>query len=270
MRWFLGLNHDAPHYAAYADMVRAALLSAPPGCGLAPHLLFDGPECDLTRWFQAQGGTVIFRESFLKPELLRAAADPATRYAAAHGNGVFLRAEIPDLMRERGWTDETVLYTDNDVLLTARFRASDLPPPTHAIAVAAEGDRGNLAAFNSGFMVLHLPRWWPLLERFKQFLVADLPRSLRADWDQHSLRQFFRDDFQALEPVWNWKPYWGENPDARLIHFHGPKPFLRDSIRQGTAAPIQVQLATDYFWKACDQFDALLVSSETAVPPALR
>src|ERR1043165_7872157 len=102
MRWFLGLNHDAPHFDAYARMLQAAVLSVPAESGLRAHLLFDGPECDLTRWFRARGGRVIFRESFLKPQLIAAAADPATRYAAAHGNGVFLRAEIPDVLREHG------------------------------------------------------------------------------------------------------------------------------------------------------------------------
>jgi hypothetical protein len=264
MRWFLGLNHDAPHYAAYARMVQAAMLSAGRESGLAPHLLFDGPECDLTRWFRDQGGQVIFRKSFLKPRLLAAAADPATRYAAAHGNGVFLRVEIPDLLREHGWADDTVLYTDNDVLLLPRFRAADLPAPTHPIAVAPEGDRDDAVNFNSGFMQFHLPRWWPVHERFKAFLVEDLPHSLRADWDQHSFRKFFAGNFQVLDPVWNWKPYWGENPDARVLHFHGPKPFLRDSIRQGTAHPVQIQLANEHFWKACERFDALLASSPTA------
>jgi hypothetical protein len=28
----------------------------------------------------------------------------------------------------------------------------------------------------------------------------------------------------------NWKPYWGENAQAKIIHFHGPKPFQRDYL----------------------------------------
>src|SRR3954466_649993 len=115
MRWFLGLNHDAPHFSAYAQMVQAAVLSLPAESGLEPHLLFDGPECDLTRWFRDRGGEVIFRESFLKPHLRAACADPATPLALVYGSGVYLRTEIPDLLDERGWNDTTVLYTDSDV-----------------------------------------------------------------------------------------------------------------------------------------------------------
>jgi hypothetical protein len=261
MRWFLGLNHDAPHYAAYARMVQAAVLSRPPEAGLEPHLLFDGPECELTRWFRDRGGEVIFRESYLKPQLIAASANPQTSYAAAHGNGVYLRADIPDVLRERGWSDDMVLYTDNDVLFTPAFRAADLPTPTRAIAVAPESDRNDEVIFNSGFMLFYLPLWRPLHERFKAFLLEDLPNSLRADWDQYSFRMFFQRDYHKLDPVWNWKPYWGENPEARMLHFHGPKPFLRDTIRQGTAHPLQINLATDYFWKVCEHYDALLASA---------
>ena len=36
--------------------------------------------------------------------------------------------------------------------------------------------------------------------------------------------------WDRLRPELNWKPYWGENADAKIIHFHGPKPFQRDYI----------------------------------------
>jgi hypothetical protein len=261
MRWFLGLNHDAPHYDAYARMLQAAVISAPAESGLRPHLLFDGPECELTRWFRGRGGEVIFRESFLKPYLQAAAANPTTHRAALYGKGVYLRTEIPDLLRERGWDDPTVLYTDTDILFTPRFRAQDLPEPTHAIAVGPDFDRENYDVFNSGFMVYNLAQWWPLHERFKAFLIEDLPNALRHEWDQYSFKMFFGRDYHRLDPIWNWKPYWGENRDARMLHFHGPKPFLRPALRKRIADPVQAKLATGYFWKVCDEWDRLLASA---------
>lgn len=265
MRWFLGLNFDAPHYDAYARMVQAAVLSRPPEAGLEPHLLFDGPECELTRWFRAQGGEVIFRETFLKPYLARAAADPATPRASAHGNGVYLRTEIPDIIRENDWPDAAVLYTDNDVLFTPRFRAADLPRPTRPITVAPESNELAEPPLNSGFMVYDLAQWWPVHREFKRFLLADLPQALRHDWDQHSFRGFFGRDVHWLDSTWNWLAYWDANPEARLLHFHGPKPFLRDSLRDGTALPVQRKLATPAFWSACERYDQLLASA--GLPP---
>lgn len=242
-------------------MVQAAVLSLPAESGLEPHLLFDGPECDLTRWFRAQGGEVIFRESFMKAQLRAASADPQTPFASAHGNGVYLRAEIPALARERGWADNVVLYTDNDILFTPRFRAADLPIPTRPIAVAPEADRSDRIIFNSGVMLFNLELWRPIEMRFREFLNQDLPNALRGDWDQFSIRSFFGQDYHPLDPMWNWKPYWGENSEARVIHFHGPKPFLREAIRNNTALPVQIALANDTFWRACDTFDRLLASA---------
>jgi hypothetical protein len=264
MRWFLGLNHDAPHFAAYAQMIQAAVLSAPAESGLKPHLLFDGPECELTRWFRDRGGEVIFRESFLKPHLVAAAADPKTPLALTYGKGVYLRTEIPDLVRERGWDDEVVLYTDSDVFFTPIFRAADLPTPTHAIAVAPEYDRADETLFNSGFMLFNLPLWWHVHEQFKTFLIEDLPNSLRHEWDQYSFRRFFVGNYHRLDAIWNWRPYWGENPNARMLHFHGPKPFLRPALRQRIADPVQAKLAIGYFWKVCDQWERLLGSAGIA------
>jgi hypothetical protein len=270
MRWFLGLNYDAPHFAAYAQMAQAAVLSVPAEAGLRAHLLFDGPECELTEWFRTRGGEVIFRESYLKPHLRAASAHPATPHALSHGAGVYLRVEIPDLLRERGWDDETVLYTDCDVLFTPRFRIADLPAPTHAIACGPDFDRSNEDVFNSGFMLIHLPLWRPLHERFKAFAIEDLPNAIGGrEWDQYSFKMFFGRNYQKLYPIWNWKPYWGENPDARVLHFHGPKPFLRPALRQRIANPLQAQLATGYFWKVCDQWDRLLISAGLLPNPAL-
>ena len=262
MRWFLGLNHAAPHFVAYARMVQAAMLSAPKEGGLQPHLLFDGSECDLTRWFRNRGGEVIFRESYLKPDLLRLLHIPEVAAQRLYVEGVYLRAEIPALMKERGWMDEIVLYTDNDILFTPLFRAADLPRRlAHPIAAAPESDRNDEVIFNSGFMLLNLPRWEPIYARFKQQLIDDLPMALRGDWDQFTFRAFFGKNYDRLDPVWNWKPYWGPNPAARVIHFHGPKPFLREQIRQGTALPVQLHLATGEFWRACEEFDRLLAAA---------
>ena len=32
--------------------------------------------------------------------------------------------------------------------------------------------------------------------------------------------------FDLLPDELNWKPYWGLNSNAEIVHFHGPKPSL--------------------------------------------
>ena len=36
---------------------------------------------------------------------------------------------------------------------------------------------------------------------------------------------FFRDRMNFLPDIYNWKPYWGINDAALVIHFHSVKPF---------------------------------------------
>jgi len=49
-----------------------------------------------------------------------------------------------------------------------------------------------------------------------------------------------------------------------MLHFHGPKPFLRPALRQRIADPVQAKLANGYFWKVCDEWDRLLISAGIA------
>merc|ERR1712183_971764 len=43
--------------------------------------------------------------------------------------------------------------------------------------------------------------------------------------DQGALIDFYNRSFTIImNPMFNWKPYWGFNSSAVLIHFHGPKP----------------------------------------------
>lgn len=37
-------------------------------------------------------------------------------------------------------------------------------------------------------------------------------------------------DGDKLRPELNWKPYWGDYAEAKVIHFHGPKPFHQRHI----------------------------------------
>ncbi|MBJ3763921.1 hypothetical protein ILP92_14305 [Maribius pontilimi] len=40
----------------------------------------------------------------------------------------------------------------------------------------------------------------------------------------------------------NWKPYWGTDPDARIIHFHGPKAQDIRVFQRGGDIPSQAHL----------------------------
>ena len=56
-----------------------------------------------------------------------------------------------------------------------------------------------------------------LMARSREMLGGDTP------YDQLALNDFYAGCWDHLPLEWNWKPYWGHNPDAKIVHFHGPK-----------------------------------------------
>ncbi len=53
-------------------------------------------------------------------------------------------------------------------------------------------------------------------------------------WDQGAYRIFYKKLFgfkwDKLPIEYNWKPYWNENTQAKIIHFHGPKPYQKEIL----------------------------------------
>ena len=54
-------------------------------------------------------------------------------------------------------------------------------------------------------------------------LEAHLPNETGI-FDQGYLNDVCWDDFEVLPLEYNWKPYWGTNDNAIIVHFHGLKP----------------------------------------------
>ena len=58
-----------------------------------------------------------------------------------------------------------------------------------------------------------------------EHLKAGLHFSVHGPLDQGAYNKYYQGYFDVhTEPAFNWKPYWGYHADAKLIHFHGPKP----------------------------------------------
>ena len=127
--------------------------------------------------------------------------------------------------------EEVVLYTDNDVMFLREPKVDAVP---HLLAAAPEFELINLSYFSSGVMILNLPG----LRRVHEAFAGAIRRRLRSDFrypahDQESYNRFFGPKtlnrlqgraFTPMSPTLNWKPFWGLNPEAQIVHFHGPKP----------------------------------------------
>jgi hypothetical protein len=272
-KWFMALNQDSRNFVGYADMVKVAVQSALRHDELEPHLLYDGEDNDLTDWLRRKGVTVIRRRSFLYEHLSRAAEkrdDPGVRTIGA---GAFLRVELPALAAERGWPDSQVLYTDCDVMFLGRVSDHLARLPCRSFAVAPEFERADYRAMNTGVMVMNLPRLRRRDAEFRRFIVEHLDEMLGTAWDQTAYIKFYRgprpaglrgwlsnDTWDRLPVEFNWKPYWGRTPHARIVHFHGPKP--RHARMPAESLPEQIRiLMTDSYRDFCHQWEAALADA---------
>ena len=100
-------------------------------------------------------------------------------------------------------------------------------------------------------MVLNVAR----LRRVQDAFVAAIRDRLRDPGfrypahDQESYNRFFGPTwrnrlrgraFEPLSPDLNWKPFWGLNERASIVHFHGPKPRMARRLgATGGEAPAQ-------------------------------
>lgn len=216
MKWFFALSEASlSRDNLYANCIRVAVISAKRNTTLTPCFLYDGDDNQFVQEMRSYGVNVIHHRSTLYDDIV--AAKPEDRHFIRIASGAFLRLDIPIIEQN----DRFVLYTDCDVMFLRDPDLASLTPKY--FSVAPEFTRGDYANFNSGVMVMHIPEMLLIREKFMQYIknsrIGDLPA-----FDQGALRTFFKGLYDRLPEELNWKPYWGRNQDAEIIHFHGPKP----------------------------------------------
>ena len=227
MKWYFAVSAAslARHEHDWPGLLQAAVTSAARNTTLRPHLLYDGEPNALTDDLARRGVTIVPHRATLFPALVRHAdrtgRDPVWLAVAA---GAFLRFDIPLIEQ----SDSCVLYTDADVLFLNDPNFFREQPPRLFAASTESSDR--YEDMNSGVMLLNVPAMRADHERLCAFAAAHLDLGL----DQEILRAHYTGRYDLLDRSLNWKPYWGSNPDAQIVHFHGPKPILaRRFLREG-------------------------------------
>ena len=268
MKWFFALNDSSAAFEYYAGMVRVAVHSALKHTNLEPVFVYDGADNSLTDWLEARGVTIVRRKSLLHLELERSIDPGRFPHARSIALGAFLRLEVPLVVRELGWDDAFVLYTDCDVMFTSAFSRELLEQRPRFLAVAPESKINDWENMNSGVMVMNVDA---LIEDFGRFHTTVLRQIANSDWasfDQRAYRAHYRNRWDRLPPELNWKPYWGANSRAEIVHFHGPKPFQKYTLASGRAPENLRALANAGFYHYAALFDQLLVDATTHSPSA--
>ena len=264
MQWFLALSESSPAFKSYGDMVKVAVHTALRHTSLQPHFLYCGGENDLTRWLRFRNIPIIQYRTSLEKEIatLECGKDGDRIRPALHG--VFLRIELPQLSAQLK-LDERILYTDCDVFFRAEVAGDLAAIDCRFFAVGPEFDRDDYRQMNTGVMWMNLPMLRTVDADFRAFVRQNFSRLQHIAWDQGAYREFFAQEgnpigWDKLPPELNWKPYWGDYSKAKIIHFHGPKPFQRPVI--DSDFPELKHLTGGSYHELCEQWAELLAEAE--------
>ncbi|HEX8897743.1 MAG TPA: hypothetical protein VF751_03520, partial [Chthoniobacterales bacterium] len=195
-----------------------------------PHCIYDGGENEFTAWLKKRGVRIIRHRSFVREALEELGRRKANPHMAAALSGAFSRIELPEIVE----TNERILYTDCDVMFLDEVVPELAANACRYFAVAPESDRNDYLNMNTGVMLMNTQRLRESLPQFREYVLENLAALEAESWDEAAYRWFYRDEqgplWDRLRPELNWKPYWGENAQAKIVHLHGPKPFQREYI----------------------------------------
>ena len=225
MHWYFAID-EAGGLGSAGALAKLAVLSARAVGGLAPHLLYYGNTTGFTAWMLEHGVTVIETAPSFIADIK--AAEAAGAYKA-HSIGHWLRVAVPLVET----AEDYVLYTDCDVVFLRSFDLRPLRPKT--LAAAPEFRRDNWNYFNAGVMLINIPAMRASYPAFARHVVARIGGGQSYHYDDEvALNEVYRGQWDRLDPLFNWKPYWGFSRAAGILHFHGPKPSDIASIAGGT------------------------------------
>ena len=226
-KWYFSSNHRG--LENNFEDIQVAVISAIKNTSLTPICMYNGPNCWQLEWLESHNVKIIRGDSSLKKDLQKGYGKNYDTFSAH-----WLRIDIPDIEAD----DTLCLYTDIDVIFLDD-PASYVFGPRY-IAAAEEMKKGARDHFNSGVMVLNNRNLRLLMPWFKSAIKNRLEIEFSyPPHDQGSFNQFFKNNISWLDPRFNWKPYWGINNSAAIVHFHGPKPKNVRALQKNINAPMK-------------------------------
>lgn len=231
MKCYFACNSGVTVRDVYRDMLEVTLKTARQNTTLDLYCIYDGTPGDKAhRTLLRYDVTTIFHRITFEKELLELYTPEymMQRYGRVEEVdaviGTFSRMDLPLIETE----DEYVLFADIDVMFLKDITQEDLPRPKYCAAapevrqdfdVSTRGHR----FFNAGVMYLNIKGMREKHRLFIDMLKAKQPTDIEC-FDQGYLNHLCRDDFDELPLELNWKPYWGLNTDAKIVHLHSAKP----------------------------------------------
>lgn len=234
MKWYFCTNGSGAH--RYKSCIMAAVQSCRDRTTLQPvYVCYDADRSlppDLVA-FLARHDVPLIRRRPLILDHIAGLTETVPDYSLDIAAGTYLRFDVPFLETE----DDFVLYTDCDVMFLNSIDLASCRPRFFACAPEFEVD--NWTYCNAGVMVMNVEAMRRTSADLCQLSVARLKAGMTQSYDQSDLNAFYHGAWDRLSPLLNWKPYWGVDPAAKILHFHGPKPdHIRRQLKGDRTVPI--------------------------------
>jgi len=116
------------------------------------------------------------------------------------------------------------LYTDTDVQFLKNIDPASLPLPRRVL-YGGENLRNSFEQQNTGVMIINST--WLAREEVSLMHFAVANDFNFPVFDQGLLNAYLLSTHQTdkpLDDIYNWKAYWQRSQDAKILHWHGPKP----------------------------------------------
>lgn len=224
-------NHE------YHQMAKVLVTTAHLNSNLDLHCIYDGQPDEFTDWLARRNVPVLFWQV---PFLNKINQYYTGKKPIEHCRGAYLCLEIPNVVNEYGFDDEFVLYIDVDTMILNDIHLENIRPKLASAAPCWKID--DWTYLNAGVMVFNVHNLREVYEDFIEHIVKhnfDFEFTGLGPCSQGAWNSFLAGELEKLLPEYNWKPFWGYNENAKIIHFSGPNPneaalFLSDSIKVNT------------------------------------
>ena len=125
---------------------------------------------------------------------------------------------------------------------------------------------------NAGVMVMNVAKLHDDYPAFREFITSGdtLYYELfkKGLYDQMAYRTHYASQWDELPLEYNWRPHWGFNDRAVIVHFHGPKIWHARNLMEGRTASIR-EGAINLFRRDPDAYKRYLAYVDKYAPRQL-
>ena len=230
MYWFSAINKcndNIEQYNRYIEMYSVAVATAiSTNPWIKPILILDGEKDEHIIKLEKFGVQVVQFKSTLTEVLNKRYNDNSLCIA----KGAFLRVDISKICEILSITDEYVLYTDNDIMFLSDVSELKNLKCAYLMMCSEFSKKFYPSVANTGVMLINLKNYKSYYNRFKQNITSMI--SISQSYDQDMFRYYFGKSIEEMPYYYNYKPYWDSIEDAKILHFHGPKPHQMNNISE--------------------------------------